>query len=150
MPKLEIELVPESVWGQNLRSLLSKNEWDSLRKMCYRKAGYKCEICGSTGRRHPVECHEVWEYAKGIQKLRGLIALCPACHLVKHFGFAQVNGKAAEALKHLGKVNHWNQRQVQAHVAEAFDLWAARSKRQWKSDISWIDTQIREYSGNSG
>ena len=62
--KLTIELVPQSSWGNNLRSEanLSKGQWDKLRKESYRKANYKCEICGEKGPKWPVECHEIWHY----------------------------------------------------------------------------------------
>jgi hypothetical protein len=48
------------------------------------------EICKETGKtqgyKHNVECHEIWEYndEDKIQKLIGLISLCPICHLTKN------------------------------------------------------------------
>lgn len=38
----------------------------------------------------PVECHEVWDYDddRKIQRLERRVALCPACHEVKHAGLA--------------------------------------------------------------
>lgn len=89
--KLTIELVPSTSWFSNLRSLLSSEEWDKIRRGCYKNANYKCEICSGVGPKHPVECHETWEYdeKQGIQKLIGLIALCPSCHEVKHVGLEE-------------------------------------------------------------
>ena len=60
--KLTIELVPKTSWFTNLRSLVSKEQWDKIRNKVYWKAGYKCEICGSKGPKWPVECHEIWHY----------------------------------------------------------------------------------------
>ena len=58
--KLTIELVPKTAWYKNVRSEVSKDRWDELRKECYRNANYKCEVCGGTGPKWPVECHEIW------------------------------------------------------------------------------------------
>ena len=60
--KLTIELVPSTAWYSNVRSNVTSSQWDVLRKECYKNAGYKCEVCGGKGPKHPVECHEIWEY----------------------------------------------------------------------------------------
>lgn len=75
--KLTIELVPATSWGNNLRSRLPKKSWNAIRKRVYKEADFKCEICGGVGKRHPVECHEVWEYddVNHIQSLVGFVAL---------------------------------------------------------------------------
>ena len=148
--RLTIELVPSGQWYVNLRSLLSKEDWDYLRRRTYKKAGYRCEICGGKGPRHPVECHEIWRYEddlsgkKGVQVLDGLIALCPKCHQVKHFGFAQVRGKGREALKHLCTVNGWSQSDGLYYVEAVFEQWHQRSTRTWKQDLSWIESVLSE------
>jgi len=136
--KLTVELVPESSWGDNLRSRFKRPEWDLLRKACYEAAGHKCEICGDKGRRHAVECHEIWHYddEKGLQTLQGLIALCPPCHEVKHIGRAMAVGSGDRALAHLMKVNGMTKAEAIAHVGDAFVLWRKRSGRPWTLDIS--------------
>ena len=64
--KLTIELVPQTSWYTNVRSNVSKEQWDVIRKKCYAQANNVCEICGDTGKnqgyKHNVECHEIWEY----------------------------------------------------------------------------------------
>jgi 5-methylcytosine-specific restriction endonuclease McrA len=77
-----------------------------LRKRTYRQANYRCQVCGGRGSKHPVECHEIWHYddENKIQKLMGLIALCPSCHQVKHIGLAQIQGKGEEANRHLALI----------------------------------------------
>ena len=98
-PKLTIELVPSTCWFSNVRTLLPKKTWDTLRKESYNKANNKCEVCGDHGKnqgvKHFVECHEIWEYddTNRTQTLKGLISLCPRCHMVKHFGRTTVIGK---------------------------------------------------------
>lgn len=140
-PHLTIELVPATSWFTNLRSLVSSDQWDQLRKATYRAASQRCEICGGRGPKWPVECHEIWEYddQKRVQRLIGLIALCPNCHQVKHFGLARVQGQQEIAGRWLMEVNGWTRRQAYDHVQAAFALWEKRSQKQWEVDISWLE-----------
>ena len=139
--KLTIELVPETCWYSNLRSELSQRDWDILRKESYRKANYCCEVCGGKGSKHPVECHEIWEFddKNKTQTLKGLISLCPACHEVKHIGLAQINGKFDEAVQHLMKVNKLTEDDALLYIDKAFLQWDLRSNYMWTVDISWVD-----------
>jgi len=140
-PKLTIELVPSTCWFSNVRSQLPTKEWDRLRKESYAKANHKCEICNGSGLeqgyKHPVECHEIWSYddEKKIQKLEGLISLCPQCHQVKHIGRTTIIGKQPEAFKQLEDVNGWNHKEVVEYVAESFLLHRWRSNFDWTLDI---------------
>ncbi len=139
--KLTIELVPSSSWFSNLRSLLSSEEWDKIRKGCYKHANYKCEICEGVGPAHPVECHETWEYNEesGIQKLVGLIALCPSCHEVKHIGLAGIKGRREEAEAHFCKVNNCSAAEAKKYISEAFSIWSKRSESEWELDIQLLE-----------
>jgi hypothetical protein len=139
--KLTIELVPSTCWFSNLRSELSAVEWKVLKTDVARNAKYLCEVCGGKGPSWPVECHEIWEYddTSHIQRLAGLIALCPDCHEVKHIGFAGVRGRREQALRHLMKVNGWSDSDARHYVDASFEIWARRSKHHWKLDISWLE-----------
>ena len=136
--KLTIELVPSTSFYHNLRSMLSKEEWDILRRDSYKKANYKCEVCGERGLNHPVECHEAWEYddRKHIQKLVKLISLCPKCHQVKHIGLSQIRGLENDCINHLIKVNKIKKEKVVKLISNAFKVWDERSKYEWEIDIS--------------
>lgn len=136
--KLTIELVPQTTWGDNLRSRLPPGKWDQLRKASYAAAGFRCEVCSGVGKTHPVECHEIWEYddEKHVQYLLGLTSLCPTCHEVKHFGRARVIGRERQALEHLMGVNGWSREVALAHVDAAFKTWRERSKYSWTLDLS--------------
>lgn len=140
---LTIELVPETSWFTNLRSLMSKEDWDRIRRSCYRKANYRCEICGGKGEKWPVECHEVWEYdtVNRVQKLIRTIALCPACHQVKHIGLAEIRGKYGEALDHFCKVNQKPVWFAEKYINEQFDLWRERSQHEWNLNLDWLKEQ---------
>jgi len=146
-PKLYIELVPSSSWFENLRSLLPNGGWDLVRKAAYKRAGYRCEICGGKGEKWPVEAHEEFSYSdSGVQRLERVVALCPSCHQVKHFGLAQIQGKDQEALEHLMNVNTWTREQAQAHVHEAFSVWQHRSALTWTLNIErtlkWVEEKL--------
>jgi len=139
--KLTIELVPETCWHSNLRSELRTKDWNFLRKRSYHEAGYQCEICNGVGRNHPVECHEIWHYddESHIQTLKGLISLCPSCHLCKHMGFARLKKRESEAEEHLATVNGWDWKETAMYVGECFDIWKNRSQYDWDLDLSWLN-----------
>ena len=142
--KLTIELVPRTSWHSSVRACVSKGEWDIIRRATYHKAGYRCEICGGVGDAHPVECHEIWEYddENHIQKLVGLIALCPKCHHVKHIGYASISGKLEEAKGQLIKVNDIDAIAARIYVLDAFDVWEKRSLHKWEIDISLLEDEF--------
>lgn len=137
---LTIELVPSSSWYRNVRSNVSKEEWDRIRKIVFNRAGYICEICGGRGPKWPVECHEVFEYddERHIQKLARLVALCPACHEVKHIGLAGVRGRQDIAIAHLARVNNWSLKDARLYLEGCFETWSRRSRHQWTLDLSYL------------
>jgi len=140
MPKLSIELVPQTSWWTNVRSMVSRKTWDIIRRQTYAEANYCCEICGGKGTKHPVECHEIWHYddKKGIQKLLKMIALCPKCHEVKHIGLSSIRGRLKEATTHLAKINGWNEQEANVYIDDAFKIWHGRNCIKWKIDISFL------------
>lgn len=137
---LTIELVPKTAWYRNVRSNVSKAEWDRLRKIIFSRAGHVCEICGGRGPKWPVECHEVFEYddERHIQRLVRLIALCPSCHEVKHIGLANVRGRGEKATAHLARVNSWSIADAQLYIEGCFETWLRRSRHQWTLDLSYL------------
>ena len=138
---LTVELVPSSCWFSNVRSHVSKPNWDYLRKSVYKKANYLCESCGGRGRNWPVECHEIWHYdeQQKIQTLKGLTALCPRCHQVKHIGLARIQGYESQAISHLCFVNDWSNVQAKIYLDKIWHTWQMRSCLDWKLDLTWIE-----------
>ena len=142
--KLLVELIPKTCWFSSIRTTVTPKEWDKIRHLSYEAADHKCEICGNIGTKqgykHKVECHEIWEYddVNHIQKLIGLISLCPKCHQVKHIGRAIAIGKKDECYRHLIYVNKWTIEQVQNHVLTSFELHKERSKHEWTLDLSLL------------
>lgn len=138
---LTLDLVPSTSFYNNVRAIVSKKQWDTIRSKVFTQAYNVCEICGGIGHKHPVECHEIWNYddKKLIQKLVGMISLCPKCHTVKHFGLAEIQGKRNLALNHLMKINNLNKVQAEKYISEQFVIWAKRSKYKWTLDISLLN-----------
>jgi hypothetical protein len=142
---LFVDLIPSTSWFTNIRSAVSPQAWDRLRRMVYRRAGNRCEACGSRPD-HPaglyMEAHERFAYdtRAGVQALRRLICLCTACHGTTHFGFTSLGGEdeAAAALGHLQFVTGMTRVQAERHVREAFALWERRSSIAWQVDLSMI------------
>lgn len=138
--KLTVELVPKTAWWSNVRSNVTRTEWERCKNYVKRRSGSKCEICGGVGKRYPVDCHEVWFYddEKQIQTLVDLIALCPPCHEVKHFGRAQALGFGERALEHLCRVNGWSMERAVKYVTLQSQIWALRSRYPWELDVSFL------------
>ncbi len=138
---LTIELVPKTSWYRNVRANVSPAEWEKLKRITFDRAGHVCEICGGRGRKWPVECHEVFAYddERHIQKLVRLIALCPACHEVKHMGLAGVRGKKKAAAAHLSRVNGWSAADADLYIEACFEVWYRRSNHPWRLDLSYLE-----------
>ena len=145
---LTIELVPHTCWWTNVRSNVSKKDWEKCKAYVRARSGDKCEVCGGQGTKHPVECHEIWEYemiaygsGANVQRLVDLIALCPDCHRVKHIGHTtQIGGVKAldRAIQHLCRVNQWEPEEAEAYIQQAFKEFDRRSLEEWELDIDFL------------
>lgn len=138
--KLNFELVPDGCWASNLRSVLSKQQWDFVRKDAYSRAGGRCMICGAVGR---LEAHERWDYIitgnVGVQKLVDVIAVCRNCHEVIHIGRTQLLGDEDKAIAHFNKVNGTKYADYINALGKANELHKERNKvYEWGLDISWL------------
>ena len=140
--KLDFELVPEELWRVNLRTLLRSEDWDTVRRDAYKRARYKCRICGAGGR---MEAHEKWSYDDklALQKLEDVLALCHNCHLVKHIGRTQLVGREGVAMEHFMKVNACSQMDYHEALGAATREYRARNKIEgWMTDVSWLKTRF--------
>jgi phage terminase large subunit GpA-like protein len=136
--KLNFELVPEECWRANLRSFLKSEDWDKIRRSAYAKAGGRCSICGARGR---LEAHEQWSYddENAVQKLEGVVALCHACHEVKHISRTQLVGRGMDAMEHFMKVSRCTQSDYHLALKEANEEYLKRNKiENWVTDFSWL------------
>ena len=102
--KLDFELVPDGCWYSNLRSILSKKQWDFLRADAKERSGGKCMICGKQTKY--LDAHERWSYDEKscVQKLEDIIAFHVAFERIHPF--QDGNGRVGrlimfgECLKH--------------------------------------------------
>jgi hypothetical protein len=136
--------VPTSVHYKNLRSIFTSRVWDKIRRAVYARAQHKCEVCGRAGKKHAVECHEVWsyEFEKKIQRLVGFEALCPACHNVRHYMLAEIKGMDGAARNHMMKVNDWTRSQVWECVGRVKNDWLKLETVEWRVRV---DTSILDF-----
>lgn len=144
--KLQIELVPRSCFWSNVRSNVTKSQWDKIRIESYQKTNNLCAICGGQGTKHPVECHEVWIYddTTMIQRLGFFQAICPLCHEVKHIGLAGVLGNGERAFNRFKEINELDKITADKIYDAVWKQWGIRSKQQWKLDIE----HLREHGLN--
>ena len=137
--KLNFELVPDSCWYFNLRSILSPAQWDIVRKEAYSRAGGRCMICGA--KTYRLEAHERWEYDEEnrVQRLSDVVAVCRACHEVIHIGRTQLLGGEDRAIEHFMKVNGCTYAEYRKALGEANEAHRRRNQvPEWSLDLSYL------------
>lgn len=142
-PHLLPAMIPESMWGVNLRTLLPRSQWDTLRRECYRRASFTCEVCGAV--ESEMHCNEQWVFIRpelpsevGIQRLVRLACLCLRCHMAKHLGFASAKGKLEEALDHLTWVNGWSREESYRCYHKVAREWEDNNFFSWHLELSYL------------
>ena len=126
--RLTIDLLPKGAWGNDFSKTLPKKDWDTLRNHCYQKAKGVCAICGK--KTDELDAHEVWEFdtQSKTQTLKDIIALCSACHGVKHMRNSERIGYGEQSKVHFLKVNGCTSMTFAKHYAEAQFLFDQRNK----------------------
>ncbi len=145
MAKLEFELVPDGCWYYNLRSILSKAQWDFLKSEAKQRANGKCMICGAKTAR--LEAHERWSYNEktATQKLEDIIAVCKDCHAVIHIGRTQLKGDEERAEKHYMKVNNCSYAEYRKELGKANEIHQRRNLvSEWKLDLSYFNKYAKK------
>lgn len=130
--------MPEECWYSNLRSVLSQADWDKVRKNAYARAKGRCMVCGARGR---LEAHEKWSYddTLALQKLEDVVALCSACHAVKHVSRSYLMGKGKEVEAQFRKVNGVSQTEYHKALGEANEKYLRQNKIEgWTTDLTWL------------
>jgi len=147
--KLDFELVPDGCWYSNLRSILSKKQWDFLKADAKERAQGKCMICGKKTDR--LEAHERWSYdtENGVQKLEDIIAICKGCHSVIHIGYTQLKGNEERAEKHFMNVNNCTYAEYRKALGQANLLHKERNQvSEWKLDLTYLKRYATEQKEN--
>ncbi|BCL79671.1 hypothetical protein ccbrp13_21360 [Ktedonobacteria bacterium brp13] len=137
--RLTIELVPQPCWYSNMRKVVPRSTWDTLRRQVYAQYNHHCGICQARERLH---CHEIWHYDddQHVQTLHGFIALCEWCHHVKHLGLAGIlagEGKLDydRVVAHFLAVNACRLEDFEEHRQQEFVQWRARNRYEWRTDL---------------
>lgn len=163
------ELIPKTMWGKNVRAVISRQNWDALRwsfgatKFPHwyatsaatelglmrprRDEEICCQICSQ--KQDNLELHELWEYddKQNVQKLVGLVSVCEDCHLSLHLGFASTANMAERAQNHLIKLNRWSKAEAKQRIRDIFTTWRKRSQHEYQLNIDYLkqwfpDTKI--------
>jgi len=153
--KLTIELVPKTSWCNNVRKVVSKKVWDNIRRKSYSDSNNRCAICNATGK---LSCHEIWDYddISHNQSLRGFIALCTSCHMIKHIGMAGVLAREGKLdlenlIRHFILVNNCDEKTFENHMNESFEIWNKRSLQDWSINFGEYEKFIsKNKSGSDG
>ena len=143
--KLEFEMVPDGCWYSNLRSILSKKQWDYLKLDAKWRANGKCMICGKKTDR--LEAHEKWSYNEKTrtQKLEDIVAVCKDCHSVIHIGRTQLKGDEERAEKHYMVVNNCSYAEYRRNLGKANELHKRLNLvPEWKLDLTYLKRYIEE------
>ncbi len=141
--KLNFELVPDGCWYSNLRSILSKEQWDFIKKDAKERSRGRCAICGKKSTR--LDAHERWSYDEQnvVQKLEDVICVCKDCHSVLHIGFTQLKGDEQKAENHFMKVNGCSYAEYRKALGLANEIHKRRNNiSEWKLDLSYLKKYI--------
>lgn len=145
-PGLFVDLIPTTCWFTNVRSCVAPRDWERIRRMVVRRADHTCETCGAPEDREVrrwLEAHERFAYEpkRSVQSLRRLVSMCTDCHRTTHYGLAELQGHADDAIRHLMAVNGFGLSRAHGHIARATELWRARSLRTWTLDLEILTRQ---------
>ena len=147
--KLDIELVPTPLWGESLYRLLTRTQWDKIRKPALDRAAGRCEVCGAASLR--LICHEQWHYdhVTGVRTLTGIQAVCQPCSSVMHIGRAGIIATEGvldlqDVYDHFMQVNGIDWPTAQKAIDAAYTLHRTRSKQNWTTDFGPHATAVRE------
>jgi hypothetical protein len=152
--KLSVEMVPEPIWGMNLRSDdgLGRYRWGKLRKAIIAERGMSCTICGSEDQPHG---HEIWKYEEkrktGVATLIGVEIIRRACHQIHHWGVTTrlaVQGaipldEVRRLIRHFCKVNGCKPLDFKRHADEAMVVFQRRSELRWSIDWGEYTDAVR-------
>ena len=143
--KLDFELVPDGCWYSNLRTILSKEQWDFIKADARSRSGGKCMICGKKTAR--LDAHERWSYdtETQTQKLEDVVAVCKDCHSVIHIGLTSLKGDMERAENHYIKVNGVTYAEFRKRLGEANARHNELNKiPEWKLDLTWLKRFIND------
>ena len=154
--RLKIELVPETAWWSNVRSNVSRAEWELCKRYAKAKTNAVCIICGDSGLnqgwRYAVEAHEIWDYDDDdqVQTLVDIDPLCPRCHQCKHLGRSRSTMDLREwtqLIEHFQKVNDYTDWDTERAIVLAFKQHHDRGTMPWTLEVGFLSLLGIDLSG---
>jgi hypothetical protein len=145
--RLKICMVPQPLFGRNLRSVLTELAWKRLRRQKLAEAEGKCQICGAIVKEERnLHIHEEWSYDERsrVATLTGLRVICQRCHACVHFDLTVTlarQGKidpqqVQKVIDHFCSVNEVDISVFTEHRHHAQSEWTRRSKcNNWSIDL---------------
>jgi hypothetical protein len=145
------DLIPSSSWGSSLAGMLTRESWDSLRKLFLNANNYICELCGQKS--GTLDLHEIWGYefppdnewelrdksnVFGIQKLEGFFTVCRDCHRCFHLGKANVDGVYQATLKRLMALNCWGKSTMDRYCTILDERYSYTNQISWILNLSSV------------
>lgn len=130
--KLEIELVPEPLWGVSAYRQLGRGaKWRAIRRDVLRAAGECCSVCGASASR--LTCHEQWHYddPKGVATLTSFTIHCDPCDAATHLGRSNQLGHGQVAIEQFCRVNGCMPADAHKNLADAMAIWRKRNSIAW-------------------
>lgn len=158
-PPIQYNAVSQNLWG-----IFDSASWNHIRKICYERAGHRCQVCGKQGgslyqkmtteeeyeKAGLVDCHEVWEWQSvndnvGVQKLKRLMVVCKDCHFMFHEGFLRTKARDVgiedKAVDYINKLRC----AVNKCSIDELHMQLAKDNAQWENNKS-IDNWIMDLS----
>lgn len=132
-----IEPSPRTGWLSRWQWLPKEDE-TALNGWVFDRAGGCCQACGASGPRDTFTAHPRWDYEPEpqVQKLRDMVALCPACQSCTLMGNALL--AAPGATQHLCAINVWTVQQAHHALEQALARCDRLSQHRWSLDLRWL------------
>lgn len=137
------ELVPKPLWRRSGANLLSRQDWDSIRRPELERARHCCAICSTPG--PGLICHEQWVYDDDLKTatLSGFEIHCKNCDLVTHMGRAKAHDMWDQAVVQFCSINRATPSHAEAAYREAIVLWRKRNQASWSVRVA--DAILEQY-----
>lgn len=138
--ELAIRLIPRNMFQKSFRNLVSRDDWDLVRRACYIRANYRCEGCNCdaeySGDRG-LEAHEEYTYDDSREecKLTRFVALCKLCHRCVHWGFGLSRGMQSEMEAHMMKIRGITIDELSQEIADAYEEVELNEKKKYPLTI---------------
>ena len=150
-----IQMVPEPLWGNNMRARITQTKWDKVRARLLEERGMTCEMCGKQeALSRSLHLHEEWEYDEittpATATLLSMSLICWHCHACEHWGRTkQLATKGYpkaidDTIDHFCRLNGVTEDEFRTHELTALEDWNRRNQLEWRIDLGNIQNWIAD------